>query len=139
MIFDPTIAASARCCPRSLPIRPVLATTATTNARVVGDVAEQLGEGTLTLRGTLDRESLHLAVLEFADAAHRLAWLAEHLPGLPGSGIVYTLTVAARGRGRRIPGGPRHPRVAPIPGQLRRPPSDALPKTTCWRTASRRS
>ena len=77
------------------PDTPVLATTATANARVVADVAEQLGEGTLTLRGALDRESLHLAVLELPDAAHRLAWLAEHLPELPGSGIVYTLTVAA--------------------------------------------
>src|SRR5206468_12582431 len=26
--------------------------------------------------------------------AHRLAWLADHLAGLPGSGIIYTLTVA---------------------------------------------
>jgi len=73
----------------------VLATTATANARVVGDVAEQLGAGTLVLRGELDRESLHLAVVELPDAAHRLAWLADHLPELPGSGIVYTLTVAA--------------------------------------------
>jgi ATP-dependent DNA helicase RecQ len=74
---------------------PVLATTATANARVVGDVAEQLGGDTLVLRGGLDRESLHLAVVSLPDAAHRLAWLAEHLPALPGSGIVYTLTVAA--------------------------------------------
>ena len=29
-----------------------------------------------------------------ADQAERLAWLAEHLPQLPGSGIVYCLTVA---------------------------------------------
>jgi ATP-dependent DNA helicase RecQ len=74
---------------------PVLATTATANARVVLDVAEQLGTGTLVLRGGLDRESLHLAVLELPDPAHRLAWLADHLQELPGSGIVYTLTVAA--------------------------------------------
>lgn len=74
---------------------PVLATTATANARVVLDVAEQLGAGTLVLRGALDRESLHLAVLKLPSAAHRLAWLADHLPELPGSGIVYTLTVAA--------------------------------------------
>ncbi|HET8933436.1 MAG TPA: RecQ family ATP-dependent DNA helicase [Polyangiales bacterium] len=74
---------------------PVLATTATANARVVEDVAEQLGEGTLVLRGTLDRESLQLAVLELPSPTHRLAWLADHLPELPGSGIVYTLTVAA--------------------------------------------
>ncbi len=78
---------------------PVLATTATANARVTADVAEQLGTGAgtdaLVLRGPLDRESLSLAVLTLPDAAHRLAWLADHLGDLPGSGIVYTLTVAA--------------------------------------------
>ncbi|WP_338090576.1 RecQ family ATP-dependent DNA helicase [Planosporangium thailandense] len=76
------------------PGTPVLATTATANARVTTDVAEQLGDA-LVLRGTLDRESLRLGVLGLPDAAHRLAWLAEHLAELPGSGIVYTLTVAA--------------------------------------------
>ena len=74
---------------------PVLATTATANARVVDDVSEQMGAGTLVLRGELDRTSLHLAVVEQPSAAHRLAWLADQLPALPGSGIVYTLTVAA--------------------------------------------
>jgi ATP-dependent DNA helicase RecQ len=77
------------------PATPVLATTATANARVVEDVSEQLGSDTLVLRGALDRESLHLSVLELPGAAHRLAWLADHLPEMPGSGIVYTLTVAA--------------------------------------------
>ncbi|MFJ8045343.1 DEAD/DEAH box helicase [Kitasatospora sp. NPDC096147] len=83
---------------------PVLATTATANARVTADVAEQLGTGgggegsdgtALVLRGPLDRESLGLGVLDLPDPAHRLAWLADHLAELPGSGIVYTLTVAA--------------------------------------------
>ena len=77
---------------------PVLATTATANARVTADVAEQLGTGggdALVLRGPLDRESLRLGVLELPDAAHRLAWLGERLGDLPGSGIIYTLTVAA--------------------------------------------
>lgn len=78
---------------------PVLATTATANARVTADVAEQLGTGgtsdALVLRGPLDRESLSLSVLRLPDAAHRMAWLADHLDDLPGSGIVYTLTVAA--------------------------------------------
>ncbi|MER6558340.1 RecQ family ATP-dependent DNA helicase [Streptomyces sp. NPDC001027] len=77
---------------------PVLATTATANARVTADVAEQLGTGggeALVLRGALDRESLRLGVVRLPDAAHRLAWLAEHLDELPGSGIVYALTVAA--------------------------------------------
>ncbi|MCR3718978.1 MULTISPECIES: RecQ family ATP-dependent DNA helicase [Prauserella salsuginis group] len=78
---------------------PVLATTATANDRVVTDVAEQLGIGrqsdTLVLRGPLDRESLRLAVVDTPTETARLAWLAEHLADLPGSGIVYTLTVAA--------------------------------------------
>ncbi|MER6853638.1 RecQ family ATP-dependent DNA helicase [Streptomyces flaveolus] len=78
---------------------PVLATTATANARVTADVAEQLGTGgtsdALVLRGPLDRESLSLNVLRLPDAAHRMAWLADHLHELPGSGIIYTLTVAA--------------------------------------------
>src|SRR3954469_13350006 len=78
---------------------PVLATTATANQRVVDDVAEQLASvGTtqppVVLRGNLDRESLHLGVLSLPSNAHRLAWLAEHLDDLPGSGIIYTLTVA---------------------------------------------
>jgi ATP-dependent DNA helicase RecQ len=78
----------------------VLATTATANARVIADVADVLGLGqgtadVLVLRGTLDRESLHLAVLDVGTAAQRLAWLAENLASLPGSGIIYTLTVAA--------------------------------------------
>jgi ATP-dependent DNA helicase RecQ len=85
---------------------PVLATTATANTRVVQDVADVLGlhhalepsadtPDVLVLRGSLDRESLHLGVLRLPDTAHRLAWLADHLAALPGSGIVYTLTVAA--------------------------------------------
>ena len=81
---------------------PVLATTATANARVTRDVAEQLGAGqdsgeVLVLRGPLDRASLHLAVVSLPTAHQRLAWLAGRLAdgGWPGSGIVYTLTVAA--------------------------------------------
>jgi ATP-dependent DNA helicase RecQ len=92
---------------------PVLATTATANARVTDDVAEQLGVGTesnvgsdagaggdggvLVLRGALDRESLRLAVVSLPAAPMRLAWLAANLASgaLPGSGIIYTLTVAA--------------------------------------------
>ena len=111
---------------------PVLATTATANARVVADVAEVLGltgvgvarraapraasdvgvaphagdmrisgppsrvdQDVLVLRGGLDRASLRLGVLDLPSTSHRLAWLADHLAQLPGSGIIYTLTVAA--------------------------------------------
>jgi ATP-dependent DNA helicase RecQ len=74
----------------------VLGTTATANDRVVRDVMEQLtaaGGGRLrTYRGPLERASLRLEALELRQPAERLAWLVEHLPSLPGSGIVYTLT-----------------------------------------------
>jgi ATP-dependent DNA helicase RecQ len=78
---------------------PVLATTATANARVTRDVADQLTGGsdqdTLVLRGPLERESLRLSVVRLPGAEQRLAWLAGRLDTLPGSGIIYTLTVAA--------------------------------------------
>ncbi|GAA3191644.1 hypothetical protein GCM10020255_091290 [Rhodococcus baikonurensis] len=77
---------------------PVLATTATANNRVVEDVSAQLGVGgeeTLVLRGGLERESLHLSVVHIPEATARAAWLADMLETLPGSGIIYTLTVSA--------------------------------------------
>jgi ATP-dependent DNA helicase RecQ len=82
---------------------PVLATTATANQRVTDDVAEQLGvhadgaadSQVLVQRGTLDRESLRLGVVQLKTPEQRLAWLADHLAEQPGSGIVYCLTVAA--------------------------------------------
>ena len=75
---------------------PVLATTATANSRVVADVAEQLGgDDVLTIRGPLARTSLRLGVLRLPDSPTRLAWLLSHLDDLPGSGIIYTLTVSA--------------------------------------------
>ncbi|MFZ5847813.1 MAG: RecQ family ATP-dependent DNA helicase [Actinomycetota bacterium] len=76
------------------PDTPVLATTATANARVTDDVAAQLGESTLVLRGALARASLELSVVDRLTPLERYAWVVDHLPRLPGSGIVYTLTVA---------------------------------------------
>jgi ATP-dependent DNA helicase RecQ len=76
------------------PETPVLATTATANARVTDDVAHQLGEATLVLRGQLARASLELSVVDRLTPLERYAWVVDHLPRLPGSGIVYALTVA---------------------------------------------
>ncbi len=76
------------------PSTPVLATTATANQRVTDDVAQQLGEATLVLRGRLARASLELSVVPRLSPLERYAWVVDHLPRLPGSGIVYTLTVA---------------------------------------------
>ncbi|MBH0023187.1 RecQ family ATP-dependent DNA helicase [Salinibacterium sp. SWN248] len=104
---------------------PVLATTATANSRVVADIAAQLeggasggtdgspsvenpagttgvaestaaaGTEVVTIRGPLARASLRLGVLKLPDARARLGWLLSHLAELPGSGIIYTLTVSA--------------------------------------------
>lgn len=70
---------------------PVLATTATANDRVVRDVVSQLGDVAVQ-RGPLMRKSLHLATLRMPDQAARLAWLAEHVPSLDGTGIIFVLT-----------------------------------------------
>ena len=71
---------------------PVLATTATANDRVVADVMAQLGEDIRLVRGPLVRPSLKLQNVAMPSPAARMAWLAQTIPALPGSGIVYTLT-----------------------------------------------
>ncbi len=70
----------------------VLATTATANRRVEGDVGAQLGGNVKVQRGPLMRNTLALQVMQMSSTADRLAWLAERIPALAGSGIVYTLT-----------------------------------------------
>lgn len=72
----------------------VLATTATANQRVTEDVQRQLGAGTAVFRGPLARTSLRLSVIPELRSAERYAWIAEALKTLPGSGIIYALTVA---------------------------------------------
>jgi len=71
---------------------PALGTTATANNRVVEDIQTQLGNIQIQ-RGSLIRESLALQSMVLPDQASRLAWLAQVIPALPGTGIVYTLTV----------------------------------------------
>jgi ATP-dependent DNA helicase RecQ len=115
---------------------PVLATTATANDRVITDVADQLGIGTggdtVVLRGSLDRESLRLSVCRLPTAQARLAWLIERLAQLPGSGIIYTLTVVAAHdvAGLLLIWSP------PTLARLIRPTDKPL-KTICWRTGSK--
>lgn len=71
---------------------PVLATTATANDRVVNDVKAQLGQNIILQRGSLVRKSLKLQNINMPSPAARMAWLAQTIPTLPGSGIIYTLT-----------------------------------------------
>jgi len=72
---------------------PVLATTATANDRVVNDIVFQLGAGIKTVRGPLVRESLRLQNINMPSPAARMAWLAETIPQIKGSGIIYALTI----------------------------------------------
>jgi ATP-dependent DNA helicase RecQ len=72
---------------------PVLATTATANNRVVADIKHQLGENLQVVRGALIRDSLQLQNIAISRPAERIAWIAAHLPKLPGSGIIYALTI----------------------------------------------
>ena len=76
---------------RMPPNMPILGTTATANNRVIGDVRAQLGDIGI-IRGSLMRETLALQTIRTPDQSARLAWLAEHVPALPGTGIIYTLT-----------------------------------------------
>ncbi len=108
---------------------PVLATTATANDRVVQDVADQLGHGATVLRGPLARHSLQLDAIVLENQAERLAWLAEQLPLMPGSGIVYCLTVADTQRVAtflRSQGIDAHPYNADLSTEEREALEDAL-------------
>ena len=79
-----------RVLPRNLRL---LATTATANNRVMDDLGQILGPNLTTSRGDLARPSLALRTMRLPSQAERLAWLSDLLPDLPGSGIVYTLTI----------------------------------------------
>lgn len=72
---------------------PLLATTATANSRVIADIRSQMGERLGIFRGPLARASLTLQNIVLLPRAERLAWLAENVPAIPGSGIIYTMTV----------------------------------------------
>lgn len=71
----------------------LLATTATANDRVMSDLEEILGPNITTLRGDLNRPSLFLQTIRLPQQSERLAWLASQLETLPGSGVIYTLTI----------------------------------------------
>jgi ATP-dependent DNA helicase RecQ len=76
----------------------LLATTATANDRVMDDLAAVLGPDLAVSRGDLHRPSLALQAIRLPSQAERLAWLAQHVPALPGHGIIYTLTVRDAGQ-----------------------------------------
>jgi ATP-dependent DNA helicase RecQ len=71
----------------------LLATTATANRRVMDDLRAILGPNLHVLLGDLNRPSLTLQTIQMPSQIQRMAWLAENLPKMRGSGIIYTLTV----------------------------------------------
>lgn len=71
---------------------PVLATTATATKRVELDVAQQIGNNILTIRGNLMRDNFKLFVIKVSSEDEKLIWLGKNLNNLPGSGILYTGT-----------------------------------------------
>lgn len=71
----------------------ILATTATATDRVVEDIKQQLGESVVVSRGPLIRKSIALQTIYIRSREMKLAWLAEHINELPGTGIIYCLTI----------------------------------------------
>ena len=91
---------------------PVLATTATANARVTVRRRRAAGDGASSCcAGSLDRESLQLSVLQLERPEQRLAWLGEHL------GELRRIRDHLHPHRRRDPGGRRAP---PVEGPRRR-------------------
>ncbi|HLI08794.1 MAG TPA: RecQ family ATP-dependent DNA helicase [Ktedonobacteraceae bacterium] len=71
---------------------PVLALTATANQRVEKDILQQIGSGTQVIRGTMQRPNLYLHVERLQGHQEKLGYLAQVLPKIPGTGIIYTAT-----------------------------------------------
>ena len=73
---------------------PVLATTATATPRVQVDIIEQIGSDLVCIRGQLIRPNIKLSVIEVQSEDEKYIWIAENLPKLKKSGIIYTGTQA---------------------------------------------
>jgi ATP-dependent DNA helicase RecQ len=92
--FRPDYRRIGRVLPRLGDHVAVLATTATANDAVVRDVVDQLGGKVEVHRGPLSRASLRLQSIHLPSEHERMAWLAQQLPNMHGSGIIYVLTNA---------------------------------------------
>jgi len=71
---------------------PVLAATATATKRVQQDIERQIGNGITTIRGNLMRKNFILHVIKVECEEQKMAWLAQHINSLDGTGIIYTGT-----------------------------------------------
>lgn len=76
-----------------LPINtPILCTTATANDRVINDIKSQLSDIEI-IRGQLHRKSLSLDTITLPSQEERFVWIKNALFKIPGTGIIYTLTI----------------------------------------------
>ncbi len=73
---------------------PVLATTATATPSVQEDIIEQVGTDLIPIRGQLMRPNIRLFVVQMESEDEKFFWLAEYLPKLKKTGIIYTGTQA---------------------------------------------
>ena len=91
--FRPEYRLLERLIRRLPPTVRLIATTATANRRVMDDLADVLGPDLEIVRGELHRSSLKLQTIRLPLAADRMAWLADRMSDLEGTGIIYTLTI----------------------------------------------
>lgn len=91
--FRPEYQLIARLIAAFPPNLPVIGTTATANDRVVEDLDAALGPDLVTFRGSLHRPTLHLQTIRMHSKAMRMAWIAQQLDRVGGSGIIYALTI----------------------------------------------
>jgi len=71
---------------------PVLATTATATESAAQDIMQQMGGNVKYLRGNLLRENFRLNVVRVSSEDDKLAFLAQYIPKMEGTGIIYTGT-----------------------------------------------
>src|SRR5438034_3234695 len=91
--FRPDYRRIVRVLERLPPSVPVVCTTATASNRVVQHVVAQI-RNLQVQRGPLIRASMKLFNIKLSDQSERLAWLAQFVPKLPSSGIIYCLTIS---------------------------------------------
>ena len=66
------------------------------------DLTAVLGPNIGVSRGELSRPSLLLQTMAMPSQSERLAWLAERLEDIAGSGIIYALTVRDAVQGHQV-------------------------------------
>lgn len=96
--FRPDYRLIERIITRFPPNLRLLATTATANQRVMDDLVKVLGPNIKVVQGDLNRRSLTLQTITMPSQAERMAWIAQQLPNMPGSGIIYALTIRSAQR-----------------------------------------